>query len=66
VAPAGITGPWRVLGPAVLALAKSGTAPSSGSSAVTTQALASVSAIAADAKTRCGLDLTPLIVGVGG
>jgi hypothetical protein len=60
VAPASITGQWRVLGPFVLAAAKAGQLPSTAGSG-TTQALQAVSLIAVDAKSHCGLDLAPLI-----
>ncbi len=65
VAPAPITAQWRVLGPFVLAAAKAGQLPSAAGSGAT-QALEAVSLVAADAKTRCGLDLTPLIAGATG
>jgi hypothetical protein len=65
VAPSGIAGQWRTLGPVVLAAAQAGALPSSGAGSATVQALQAVSVVAADAKTRCGLDLSPLIAGAG-
>jgi hypothetical protein len=65
VAPSGIAGQWRALGPVVLAAAQAGALPSSGAGSGTVAALEAVSVIAADAKTRCGLDLSPLIAGAG-
>ncbi len=66
VAPSPVDSQWRVLGPVVLAAAKAGALPSSGAGAGTAQALQAVSVVAADAKSRCGLDLTPLITGATG
>jgi hypothetical protein len=66
VAPSPVDSQWRVLGPVVLAAANAGTLPSSGAGAATTQALQAVSVVAADAKSHCGLDLTPLIAGATG
>jgi hypothetical protein len=66
VAPSSVEAQWRVLGPVVLAAANAGTLPSTGAGAPTTQALQAVSIVAADAKSHCGLDLTPLIAGATG
>jgi hypothetical protein len=65
VAPSGVAGQWRTLGPVVLAAAQAGALPSSGAGSGTVAALEAVGVIAADAKTRCGLDLSPLIAGAG-
>jgi hypothetical protein len=66
VAPTPVDGQWRVLGPVILAAAQAGALPSSGAGGVTTQALQAVSVVASDAKSRCGLDLAPLIAGATG
>jgi hypothetical protein len=66
VAPSPVDAQWRVVGPVVLAAAKAGALPSTGAGAATAQALQAVSVVASDAKSRCGLDLTPLIAGATG
>jgi hypothetical protein len=66
VAPSPVDAQWHVLGPVVLAAANAGALPSTGAGAATAQALQAVSVVASDAKSRCGLDLTPLIAGATG
>jgi hypothetical protein len=63
VAPAGITGSWQVLGPAIIGLIKSGGALPTSTAGTTAQNLAAVEAVAADAKKNCNLDLSAIVTG---
>ncbi|MDP9091528.1 MAG: hypothetical protein M3N95_00900 [Actinomycetota bacterium] len=63
LAPAAVSGSWQVLGPVIVQLVKAGGALPTGSSAGSAQNLQAATAINADSKSNCGLDLSPVATG---
>jgi hypothetical protein len=63
LAPPAVSGSWQVLGPVIVQLVKGGGALPTGSSAGTAQNLQAATAINADSKKNCGLDLSSVVTG---